>query len=100
MQIDIHEQIYAWREVMDNSGGFSATKKVAMKLAGALLSHPRAFRAAAEAGGAALRVMPHFAVYNRLNAWGRHRDNPEAPKETFHQWYARNRTKGSDNGRS
>src|SRR6516162_3472464 len=94
VQIDIHEQIYAWREVMDDTGGFSATKKAAMKLAGALLSHPGAFRAAAEAGGTTLRVLPHFAVYNRLNAWGRHRDVPEAPKETFHQWYARNRGEG------
>jgi L-lactate dehydrogenase complex protein LldF len=100
VQIDIHEQIYAWREVMDDSGGFSTTKKAAMKLAGALLSHPRAFRAAAESGDTALRVLPHFAVYNRLNAWGRHRDVPEAPKQTFHQWYARNRGKDGDHERS
>ena len=31
VQINIHEQIYAWREVMDDTGGFSATKKAAMK---------------------------------------------------------------------
>jgi L-lactate dehydrogenase complex protein LldF len=85
---------------MDDSGGFSATKKAAMKLAGALLSHPGAFRTAAESGDTALRSLPHFAVYNRLNAWGRHRDVPEAPKETFHQWWARNRGKDSDHERS
>jgi L-lactate dehydrogenase complex protein LldF len=43
---------------------------------------------------AALKVLPHFALYNRLNAWGRHRDVPEPAKETFHQWYAR--TRGRD----
>jgi L-lactate dehydrogenase complex protein LldF len=75
VQIDIHEQIYAWREVMDDTGGFSATKKAAMKLAGALLSHPRAYRAAAEAGGAALRVLPHFALYNQPAVAG-HRVTP------------------------
>ena len=100
VQINIHEQIYQWREVMDDNGGFSTTKKAAMKLAGALLSNPKAWRAAAEAGDAALRVLPHFAVYNRLNAWGRHRDVPTAPTETFHQWWARNRGKDSDDGRS
>lgn len=100
VQIDIHEQIYAWREVMDDIGGFSTTKKAAMKLAGALLSHPAAFRAATEGGSAALRVLPHFALYNRLNAWGRHRDNPEPAKETFHQWYARNRGKDGNHGSS
>jgi len=91
VQINIHEQIYAWREVMDADGLFSVTKKAAMKTAGAVLSHPRAWRAVAEAGDAALRVLPHFAVYSRINAWGRHRDVPSTPKETFHQWYARNR---------
>jgi L-lactate dehydrogenase complex protein LldF len=91
VQIDIHEQIYAWREVMDATGEFSATKKAAMKLAGALLSRPEAYRAATEAGSAALKVLPHFAIYNRLNAWGRHRDVPGPAKETFHQWYTRNR---------
>ena len=25
----------------------------------------------------ALDVLPHFAIYNRLNAWGKHRDVPE-----------------------
>jgi L-lactate dehydrogenase complex protein LldF len=91
VQINIHEQIYQWREVMDDHGQFSTTKKAAMKVAGKLLSHPRAFRAAAESGMAALKVLPHFALYNRLNAWGRHRDVPEPAKETFHQWYARTR---------
>ena len=108
VQIDIHEQIYAWREVMDAEGEFSTTKKAAMKLAGNLLSHPLAYRAATEAGSVALRVLPHFAIYNRLNAWGRHRDVPSPVKETFHQWYTRTRggtdpasgTEETDHGRA
>jgi L-lactate dehydrogenase complex protein LldF len=94
VHINIHDQIYQWREVMDDHGQFSTTKKAAMKLAGKVLSHPRAYRAAAESGMAALKVLPHFALYNRLNAWGRHRDVPEPPQETFHQWYARTRGTG------
>jgi L-lactate dehydrogenase complex protein LldF len=77
---------------MNAKGQFSATKKAAMKVAGTLLSHPQAYRAAAEAGAAALKVLPHFAIYNRLNAWGRRRDLPGPVVESFHQWYARNRT--------
>ncbi len=91
VQINIHEQIYEWRGLMDAAGQFSTTKKAAMKVAGAVLSNPRAYRAAAVGGLAALRVLPHFALYNRLNAWGRHRDVPDPPRETFHQWYARAR---------
>jgi L-lactate dehydrogenase complex protein LldF len=91
VQINIHEQIYEWREVMGAKGEFSSTKKAAMKVAGKLLSNPRAYRVAAEAGGSALGVLPRFAIYNRLNAWGRRREIPSPAKETFHQWYARNR---------
>jgi L-lactate dehydrogenase complex protein LldF len=86
------DQIYAWREVMEETGGSSTSRKAAMKVADAVLGHPRVYRAAAEAGGGVLRVLPDFAIYNRLNAWGCDRDVPGAPKETFHQWYARNRT--------
>jgi L-lactate dehydrogenase complex protein LldF len=65
-----------------------------MKIAGKLLSHPKAYRAATQGGAVALRVLPHFALYNRLNAWGGRRDVPQAPKETFHQWYTRTRSTG------
>jgi L-lactate dehydrogenase complex protein LldF len=94
VQINIHEQIYQWREVMDAKGEFSTTKKAAMKVADKVLSHPKAYRAAAEAGGTALKVLPRFAIYNRLNAWGRRREVPRPVTETFHQWYARNRGGG------
>ncbi len=39
----------------------------------------------------ALEKLPNFMLYNPLNIWGRHRDLPDAPKQTFHEWYAANR---------
>jgi hypothetical protein len=39
----------------------------------------------------ALKALPRFAIYNRLNAWGRRREVPGPVTETFHQWYARTR---------
>jgi L-lactate dehydrogenase complex protein LldF len=35
--------------------------------------------------------LPHFVLYNHFNAWGRHRDVPQPGKETFHDWYKKNR---------
>jgi L-lactate dehydrogenase complex protein LldF len=93
VDIDIHEQIYEWREVMSAKGEFSATKQAAMKIADKVLSHPRAYRATSVAAEAALKVLPRFAIYNRLNAWGRRRELPGPVAETFHQWYARNRSR-------
>ena len=44
--------------------------------------------------GATVEHLPRFMMYNPLNAWGRQREVPAAPKSTFRQWYLKNRGKG------
>jgi L-lactate dehydrogenase complex protein LldF len=91
VKINIHEQIYAWRSVMDEQHQIKFPKKEAMIVAGKVLSHPETYRIATEASETALKELPRFAIYNRLNPWGYHRDVPAPAKETFHQWYKKNR---------
>jgi L-lactate dehydrogenase complex protein LldF len=91
VKINIHEQIAAWRKVMAENHELPLMKKSAMKAAGALLAHPALYRAAIASADAALNVLPRFAIYNRLNAWGKHREVPHAPRQTFHSWYKKNR---------
>jgi L-lactate dehydrogenase complex protein LldF len=91
VKIDIHHQIAAWRKVMAETGELPAAKKAAMRGIGALFAHPALYRAAVESADKALQVLPRFALYNRLNAWGRHREVPHPPPETFHSWYRRTR---------
>jgi L-lactate dehydrogenase complex protein LldF len=50
-----------------------------------------AYRAAIAVADVALVHLPRFVIYNGLNAWGRHREVPHAPKQTFHSWYQANR---------
>ena len=66
-------------------------KKAMMKAAGLLLSSPKLYRAALPTADSALKHLPRFVVYNRLNTWGRGREVPPVPKQTFHQWYHQNR---------
>jgi L-lactate dehydrogenase complex protein LldF len=91
VKINIHDQIYAWRGVMDEHHQVNLAKKAALKVAGKVLSHPELYRTATTVVDDALQVLPHFAIYNDLNAWGKHRDVPKAPSQTFHQWYKENR---------
>jgi L-lactate dehydrogenase complex protein LldF len=91
VKINIHEQIAAWRKVMAENHELPLMKKSAMKAAGALLAHPTLYRAAIASADVALNVLPRFALYNRLNAWGKHREVPHAPRQTFHSWYRKNR---------
>ncbi len=92
VKINIHEQIAGWRKVMSETHELPLLKKAMMKAAGLLLSSPRLYRAALPLADSALRHLPHFVIYNRLNTWARGREMPHPPTETFHQWHARNRT--------
>ena len=64
-----------------------------MQIAGKVLGSPRLYRAAVEAAGSGVEYLPRFMTYNRLNAWGRQREIPQAPPYTFRQWYLKNRLK-------
>ena len=58
-----------------------------------LLSRPAAYRAAIATADVALAHLPRWVIYNGLNSWGRHREVPHPPKQTFHSWYQANRGK-------
>jgi L-lactate dehydrogenase complex protein LldF len=87
VKINIHEQIYEWREELAKANLLGFRKKALMKAAGKLLSHPRLYRLATQSVVRLLRGLPRTMIYTRLNAWGRQREVPQPAKETFHEWY-------------
>jgi L-lactate dehydrogenase complex protein LldF len=91
VKINIHEQIFAWRKVLAEEHQIPLLKQGMMKAAGQVLSRPATYRAAIGAADSALKVLPRFAVYNPLNTWGKGREMPESPRQTFHAWYKQNR---------
>jgi L-lactate dehydrogenase complex protein LldF len=91
VKINIHEQIAGWRQVMSESHEMPFAKRAGMALAGRVLGTPALYRAAIRLTNSALSNLPRFALYARMNTWGRGRENPEPPRETFHDWYRRNR---------
>ena len=99
VKINIHDQIYAWRELMEEKNQTQFVKKEARIVADKVLSNPHLYRKATATGETAVRALPRFALYNTLNAWGRHRELPHPVKQTFHEWYKENRSVkgGKDN---
>jgi L-lactate dehydrogenase complex protein LldF len=91
VKVNIHEQIYKWREVIAEKHEVPFVKKEVLKMAGRLLASPTLYRATVASLGGALKRLPNFVLYNPLNIWGRQRELPEAPAETFHEWYRKNR---------
>ena len=96
VKIDIHEQIYKWRQIIAERHQLPMVKKEAMRVAGKILARPRLYRAAVEAAAAGLERLPRFMIYNPFNAWGRQREVPSAPATTFRQWYLKHRGAGSN----
>jgi L-lactate dehydrogenase complex protein LldF len=88
VKIDIHEQLYRWRQVVAAAGHVTVGKRWAMKVGGWVLRRPRRLRWAGAWGRRLLRLAP-AGLLRRL-PWGRRRDWPEPATSTFQEWY-RNR---------
>ena len=89
VKIDIHDQLYKWRQIVAKERHLPASKHWAMRLAGQVLGHARLYRMAGRLARTFLRYAPRALVNNRFNPWSHHRDLPEPPKESFRTWYRR-----------
>jgi L-lactate dehydrogenase complex protein LldF len=90
VKINIHEQLWSWRQILMKEGYGGAAKKASMKAMATVLSNPRLFRISGSMGRSVMRLMP-WAINNKLNPWYKQRDLPEPPKESFNEWYKKNR---------
>ena len=98
VKINIHEQIYQWRQVIAAQHEVPFVKQEVLKMAGRLLGSPTLYRGAVASLEGALRRLPNFMLYNPLNIWGKQRELPHVPHTTFHAWYKKNRKGGGDGG--
>lgn len=99
VKIDIADQIYKWREFVKAEGYLPVERRVAFTAAGKVFAHPTLYRTAENVGQKVLSVVPDFLIYSKLNPWtgGNDREMISMPKETFRDWYLKNRTKGGEN---
>ncbi|HEY3403816.1 MAG TPA: lactate utilization protein B [Ohtaekwangia sp.] len=90
VKIDIHDQLYKWRQVLVKEGYSPQTKTVGMKVMAKVLSNTALYQRAGKIGRWILRVIPGL-VNNRFNPWFAQREMPESPKTSFRDWYTKNR---------
>jgi L-lactate dehydrogenase complex protein LldF len=86
VKINIHEQLYKWRQVIVKEGYADPKKAIAMKAMAFTLSNPGVYRTAGKAGRWFMKHLP-FTVNNNINAWYKQREMPEVPKESFGEWF-------------
>ena len=92
VKINIHEQIYKWRQIIAEKHDLTFVKTQAMHAAGKVMANPKLFRLAVEGAETAVKELPRAVLYNPFNAWGKQREVPEAPESTFRQWFLKNRS--------
>ena len=83
VKIDIHEQLYRWREMVVAGGRLSMGKRAGMRMAGWVLGHPVLYRVVGRAVRSLLRRRP----YRLLRAWSRARELPEPALRSFQEWF-------------
>jgi L-lactate dehydrogenase complex protein LldF len=90
VKINIHEQLWHWRQKLMEEGYGGMAKKTSMKVMAGVLSNPALFKISGKVGRSVMRLMP-WSVNNGLNPWSKGREMPEPPKQSFGDWYKKNR---------
>jgi L-lactate dehydrogenase complex protein LldF len=95
VKIDIHDQLYKWRQVLVKEGHTPLGKTIAMNGMATVLANPTVFEIAGKAGRFVMKNMPAI-VNNSLNPWYKQREMPAPPEESFREWYKKNGKESKD----
>lgn len=87
VKINIHEQLYKWRQVIVKDVPQPIVKKTVMKMAGNVLANHKMYDFSGKSARFVLKYAPRFVIYSKLNAWGHARDLPEVKNDNFDEWY-------------
>ena len=90
VKIDIHDQLYKWRQVLVKEGYVSPVKALSMKAMAYTFSMPLLFNFIGKVGRVAMKHFPSL-LNNKLNPWYKEREMPAPPEESFRDWYNKNR---------
>jgi L-lactate dehydrogenase complex protein LldF len=90
VKIDIHNQLYKWRQVIIQKGLVTPARKTGIQILNRILSNPKLFAFIGQIGRWMLKYFP-VVFNNRLNEWYKQRDMPAAPPQSFHLWYKQNK---------
>lgn len=90
VKIGIHEQIYKLRQELIRKGYGSFVKRVILKISGFVFAKPVLYDISGKMVRTALRIVPGFLIYSRVNTWGLERELPAVPAQSFKEWYRQN----------
>ena len=88
VKIDIHDQLYKWRQVIVQKGYVTSVKKTGVNTMAGVLSSSSLYKLSGKIGRWTMRYLP-FMINNKFNLWYRQREMPGVPDQSFNEWYQR-----------
>ena len=95
VKIDLGEQIYKWRQKMDDFGHANKEKKLMSKGLKYIFEHQGLYETALTLAPIA-NGLPRFMLYNGLNAWGKGHEMMKFPKESFNKMWKNHEVQGKE----
>ena len=90
VRIDLHGQLLSWRGELARKGLVPLGKRAAAGISGFVFARTWAYRFLGKLMRMVLPKLPRALIYNRLNPWGRQRELPPLPQQSFRElWQAR-----------
>ncbi len=93
VRIDLHHEILAWRQEIVRRGLLPWPKRAAMKVLAVVLRFTWLYRLAGWLVRRVVPLLPRGLVYGRFNGWGKQRELPPMPRESFRDAYRRHRAR-------
>jgi L-lactate dehydrogenase complex protein LldF len=91
VKIDIHQQLYKWRQIVSQEKLLAPTKRRGLQLVAQILAKPQWYRWAGKSLRLIDKIFPFLLNNAILNPWAKQRNLPKIPKETFRDWYLKSK---------
>ncbi|WP_298750315.1 lactate utilization protein B [uncultured Arcobacter sp.] len=87
VKIDLDSQLYAHRQDLAKKHLIDAKKAMAMKITSWVMDHPKIFTLGGKIMRKIIPMLPDSIIYSKANVWGKQRDIPKMPKNSFKELY-------------
>jgi len=87
VKIDLHHELLVWRHEIAKRGLLPWSKRLSMVAASIVLRNTWLYELGGKVARWLVPRLPRFVLYNRFNAWGKQRELPEFPQQSFRELY-------------
>jgi L-lactate dehydrogenase complex protein LldF len=89
--VDLDKQLYHHRQDIVSAGLMAWKKRNILRATAWLMAHPKLMDGAGKVARKIVPLLPRKIVYAKANIWGRGRELPSMPKQSFKELYKKDK---------